>query len=227
MYCVYMTMTQPHFAARLCLLLLLSLQLSPVTSDSGDTYSGSGDTVAELQELQELQEVIPGTPGLDYPILAAVPPLPFSCHDKASQPVTLQIVLSLRLTARMIWCLLWLEVTRYVPADTWCCRWRAGTTRTCRPCPGARCSTYAWWPAPANSSTRGAPSASSAPTARCSASSTQVSPGWRRAGHVTTELASDWSPSLLSVRLVVQRGLRLHGAALPPGRGQRRRRSGW
>ena len=81
-----MTMTQPHFAARLCLLLLPSLQLSPVTSDSGDTYSGSGDT---LQELQELQEVIPGTPGLDYPILAAVPPLPFSCRDKASQPVTL------------------------------------------------------------------------------------------------------------------------------------------
>ena len=80
--CVYMTMTQPHFAARLCLLLLLSLQLSLVTSDSG----GSGDT---LEELQELQEVIPGTPGLDYPILAAVPPLPFSCQDKASQPVTL------------------------------------------------------------------------------------------------------------------------------------------
>ena len=81
-----MTMTQPHFAARLCLLLLLSLSLSLVTSDFGDTYSGSGGTVAELQELQE---VIPGTPGLDYPILAAVPPLPFSCHDKASQPVTL------------------------------------------------------------------------------------------------------------------------------------------
>ena len=74
-----MTMTQPHFAARLCLLLLLSLQLSLVTSDSGGSVA----------ELQELQEVIPGTPGLDYPILAAVPPLPFSCHDKASQPVTL------------------------------------------------------------------------------------------------------------------------------------------
>ena len=78
---VYMMMTRPHLAARLCLLLLLSLQLSLVTSDSGDTYSGSGGT---LEELQELQEVIPGTPGLDYPILAAVPPLPFSCNDKAS-----------------------------------------------------------------------------------------------------------------------------------------------
>ena len=84
-----MMMTQPHFAARLCLLLLLSLQLSLVASDSGDTYSGSGGTLEELQELQELQEVIPGTPGLDYPILAAVPPLPFSCRDKASQIVTL------------------------------------------------------------------------------------------------------------------------------------------
>ena len=78
-----MMMTQPHLAARLCLLLLLSLQLSLVASDSGDTYSGSGGT------LEELQEVIPGTPGLDYPILAAVPPLPFSCNDKASQLVTL------------------------------------------------------------------------------------------------------------------------------------------
>ena len=48
MYCVYMTMTQPHFPARL--LLLLSLQLSLVASDSGDTYSGSGDTVAEAED---------------------------------------------------------------------------------------------------------------------------------------------------------------------------------
>ena len=65
-----MMMTQPHLAARLCLLLLLSLQLSLVASDSGDTYSGSGGT---LEELQELQEVIPGTPGWTTP---SWPPCP-------------------------------------------------------------------------------------------------------------------------------------------------------